>query len=65
MTSVTDRPRVLQIREQDLLDAIQHAIEIDRVARHERAMAGEVRRYLRIAYETRARSHELDRVGFA
>lgn len=32
-------------RDQDLLDAIQHAIEIDRVARHERAMVAEVRCY--------------------
>jgi FixJ family two-component response regulator len=31
-------------RDQDLLDAIQHAIEMDRVARHERAMVAEVRR---------------------
>jgi FixJ family two-component response regulator len=31
-------------RDQDLLDAIQHAIEIDRVARRERAIVAEVRR---------------------
>jgi FixJ family two-component response regulator len=35
-------------RDQDLLDAIQHAIEIDRVARHERTMVAELRR----CYET-------------
>jgi FixJ family two-component response regulator len=32
------------IRDQDLLDAIQHAIEIDRVTRQERTMVSEVRR---------------------
>jgi len=31
-------------RDQDLLDAIQHAIEIDRVARQERTVVAEVRR---------------------
>jgi FixJ family two-component response regulator len=31
-------------RDQDLLDAIQHAIEIDRVARRERTIVAEVRR---------------------
>lgn len=31
-------------RDQDLLDAIQHAIEIDRVARQERTIVAEVRR---------------------
>ena len=31
-------------RDQDLLDAIQHALEIDRAARQERAMVAEVRR---------------------
>jgi FixJ family two-component response regulator len=31
-------------RDQDLLDAIQHAIEIDRAARQERTMVAEVRR---------------------
>jgi FixJ family two-component response regulator len=31
-------------RDQDLLDAIQHALEIDRAARRERAMVAEVRR---------------------
>ena len=32
-------------RDQDLLDAIQHALEIDRAARQERAMVAEVRRH--------------------
>jgi FixJ family two-component response regulator len=31
-------------RDQDLLDAIQHALEIDRAARQERAVVAEVRR---------------------
>jgi FixJ family two-component response regulator len=31
-------------RDQDLLDAIQHALEIDRAARQERSMVAEVRR---------------------
>jgi FixJ family two-component response regulator len=31
-------------RDQDLLDAIQHALEIDRAARQERTMVAEVRR---------------------
>jgi FixJ family two-component response regulator len=31
-------------RDQDLLDAIQHALEIDRAARRERSMVAEVRR---------------------
>ena len=32
------------VRDQDLLDAIQNALEIDRAARQERSMAAEVRR---------------------
>ena len=31
-------------RDQDLLDAIQHALEIDRAARQERSLVAEVRR---------------------
>jgi len=36
--------RAKPFRDQDLLDAIQHALEIDRAARQERAVVAEVRR---------------------
>ena len=51
-------------RDQDLLDAIQHALEIDRAARLERSMVAELRRRYE-SLTTGAGSDEASRVGLA